>query len=608
MLDTLSYGHYQATNAYTDQSIAVGWASPDKADRRTTGLWYEGEAAVVLVRGYVLPGPGNDRRLETGTQAGEAHNWHPAHQVYDLYVRLGPACIEQLDGAFLVAIWDKEQQHLVLGTDKFGLQPLYYIEQDDGLVFASELKGLLQVPCVARELNLEALADFFSFSYILGDKTFVQGVQLLSPASILIYQDNKWSVASYWHLPYPDSYPSRPDAWYDELIYDAIAGAIDGMLEPDRRYGVALSGGLDTRWIASLLSQRRPDTMTMTFGIEGCDDVQFAARVAQQIGVEHIWIPLTPDAIVQQWDKAAYITDGAFNVLEANEFPLSQAQPSYVDISVGGFLGGQTFGYNLVDPQTIRLTKRSVLPYLYKRSRRRSLPDEDLAHVFGHETYSKLKQAAHQSLQDSLAGAPSDVPANIIDYFDFRHWERRFNFPGQLLKQAYIEARYPFCHRQIVNAALQLPPAQRRVERAYRRSFAKHFPSLDTIPWAATLLPPSSSLTVIAAHHALREIAERLPDTWLPYQIAGLRLKKRRYADYNKWFQGRLGQHVKSVLLGPDSNPLGLFNSAYLSELIEAQISGHRNVRNFIGLLLTFELWSRTFLGLSPPPDFADAL
>ena len=86
------------------------------------------------------------------------------------------------------------------------------------------------------------MADF-SFSYILGDKTFVQGVQLLSPASTLIYQDGKCSKDSYWHLLHPDSYPSRPDAWYDELVYNAIVSAINEMIEPDRRYGVALSGG-----------------------------------------------------------------------------------------------------------------------------------------------------------------------------------------------------------------------------------------------------------------------------------------------------------------------------------------------------------------------------
>lgn len=217
-------------------------------------------------------------------------------------MRLGPACIEQLDGVFLVAIWDKRHERLVLGTDRFGLQPLYYIAQDDGLAFASELKGLLQVPSVARELNEEAMADFFSLGYILGDKTFVQGVQLLSSASTLIYQDSKWSKERYWDFPFPDSYPSRPDAWYDELIYDAIAGAIDEMLEPGRRYALTLSGGLDTRWIAALLSQRRPDTLAMTFGLEGCDDVRLATRVAQQIGIEHVWISLMADAIIEQME------------------------------------------------------------------------------------------------------------------------------------------------------------------------------------------------------------------------------------------------------------------------------------------------------------------
>jgi asparagine synthase (glutamine-hydrolysing) len=463
----------------------------------------------------------------------------------------------------------------------------------------------LRVPTIGRNLNEAGLADFFSFGYLLGDKTFVQGVKLMPPASRFVYHGGVRSMHHYWNLEFPDSYLHRPDEWYDSLIHDSIADAIDQIVDSGRRYTIALSGGLDTRWIAALLSRRQPETVAMTFGQVGCDDVQFAARVAQQTGIRHVWIPLTEDAVTEQTEMAVHVTDGMFNVIHANEIVLSLAQPTYGDVSVGGFLGGELFGSG-VDPRTIFLPKRGILPYLYRKLRQSSLSDRELRRVFGDERYLRLKQLALQSLRDCVEDANSDIPVNMLDHFYLRQRQRRFTFMGQLLKQPYIDARYPFCHHRVVEAALQLPPAQRLVERAYRRSLARHFPSLDGIPWERTLLAVSTPLLTILPHYALRKTLERLPIGWLPSQLGGLHVQRRYFADYATWMQGNLGRYVKSVLLGPDSNPLQIFNSAYVGELVEAQVAGRRDLKNFIGLLLTFELWSRMFVGLVPVPSIAD--
>lgn len=603
MLQAVSYRHYRPCTLITGRAVALGAAVRDPQNPRLPPPWYEGDDAIVIVRGYVLPTQGTPHQEQHLPEIGTNGAWHPARYVHDRYVRAGASALEELDGTFQVSIWDKRHQRLILATDRFGLQPLYYARVRDGLVFATELKAVICNPEVKRNLDREAVADFFAYGFVLGDKSFVQDVRLLKPATILTYDHDTISERTYWQLTYPDAYPQRDDAWYDELIWNALTRTIKRMIEPERHYGVALSGGLDTRWIVALLHQAAPATLAMTFGVPECDDVRLARQVVQQLGVEHIRIELCAGDIIAQTGEIVHITDGMYNVLEAHEFPLSQAQPDYVDTSVGGFLGGQLFGYNLTSPRTALLTPRSTPGYVYQRYRAKSLPDGDFERLFGQVQWAELSAAARQSLQDTAARAPSDVPANIIDFIDFTEWERRYNFVGQLLKQDCLDARYPFSHRHVVEAALQLPPAQRRLERAYCRAFSRYFPSLSAIPWAATMLPPSAPPLKVALHHYLRTVTQRLPARWLPDRVGDLYLRKRQYCDYPQWMAGDLGQHIKSVLLAPDSDPFELFDRTYLNELVDAQINGRRDLRFALGLLLAFSLWSRAFAGQAPPHE-----
>ncbi|UCE48050.1 MAG: hypothetical protein JSW47_20935, partial [Phycisphaerales bacterium] len=117
-----------------------------------------------------------------------------------LYEARGEQFIHGLEGAFVLAIWNRSQRELIIANDRFGLYPLYYAHYDSKLVFAPEMKGILCDPDFRQELNMTALAEYMRFQHLLGDKTFFEGLNLLPNATLLRYntQTDHLAVEPYW--------------------------------------------------------------------------------------------------------------------------------------------------------------------------------------------------------------------------------------------------------------------------------------------------------------------------------------------------------------------------------------------------------------------------
>ncbi len=592
MLRTLAYERSVVTETAGSAFVTMGCAHLGQTGKHRNGAVYGSDKADVCFYGYLSTPSPAELKSKAGNRGG---GWEDsAHYVHDLYIDEGDSFIEQIDGNFVVAIYDKQQDILLLGNSRPGLLPIYYAESRHDLLFASEVKAILQDKNLPRHLNMASVADFFSFGCVLGIKTFFEEIRLLPPASILRYYKGEYSVKKYWDLVFPDSYPKRPDRWYQELISYVVSRAVERMIEPEQRYGVKLSGGMDSRWLAALLSQRCPSLSTFTFGPPDCDDVILAQQVAERLGTEHHWFPLEATYISEYGDKIVYIDDGMCNVFSAHAFPMSIQLWKYIDIGVGGLLGGVLFGH-YANPIVLMLRKSQTLEYFLKQMRP-SLSADNLRRLFGGRRYHEFEEMTRQSAKETLGGIRSDIPANIMDYHYFGDGQRRGTFMGQLLKTPYLDMRYPFCDRQVIEAALQLPPWQRCLEQAYCRSFSQAFPQLADIPWERTLLPPAARMPLLLSRMALKKVAHSHA-----FLFGRIVPKWEAYGDYDSWTRGPLRSFIESTLIGQDSNKLELFDGKYLQQLVEEHMEGKRNISQFLGLLLTFELWSKMFFQTSSP-------
>ena len=115
-----------------------------------------------------------------------------------LYQRHGTEFVTRLLGMFAFAIWDAPRRRLVLGRDRLGIKPLYYMEHEGRLVFASEIKALLQIRGVAREIDLGALESYLSLGYSGNTHSLFKGIRKLPPASMLVCENGGYRIETYW--------------------------------------------------------------------------------------------------------------------------------------------------------------------------------------------------------------------------------------------------------------------------------------------------------------------------------------------------------------------------------------------------------------------------
>jgi asparagine synthase (glutamine-hydrolysing) len=597
MLNALTYERAQTVETFCAPTVDLGCVHLGIGGEPAL---YESDVAVVGVYGYAVL-PSDALGGASGVVEGPVSQ---ARRVHDLYLACGPQFVQALDGTCLIVVWDKRQNRLAISNDRLGLRPLFYAVSDSEeaprFLFASEVKALLCDPLLPKTLDEVALAQFFTLGYLLENHTFFEAIKLLDPGSILTYQDGRWSIQSYWRLSFPNSYPRRSDAWYEELIYNALQASIGKMVRPDRRYGVTLSGGMDSRWMAALLTRLRPDTPAFTFGSDDAEDVSFAIQVATRLGMAHYRFPLSSTYIAEHGARIAYATDGMYNILNAHEFVMSVEMGRHVDVAIGGMLGDDLFG-RTVGPRELALKREDVPEYVLRKTSlsEAALPDAEMRRLFG-VRYDRMKDMAYSSYRVTFAEATSELAVNVRDYQNFRQSHRRRNYLGQIVKEPYIQVYHPFSDSVVLEAALQVPPGQRFLERAYRRTLCRYFPELADIEWPRMSVPPSASATAILGKQFFMRSAGKLMkvlgrDYWTWLQ------RRQRSMNYGEWLRGPLRGFVESMLLSESSDRVGLFCRAGLRQVVNAHLSGQRDFTAFMGSLLTFELWSRMFAPPGPP-------
>src|SRR5262245_59054814 len=145
------------------------------------------------------------RRLE-----GSGHKFRTdsdTETIVHLYEDEGPECFTHLNGMFAVAIWDANRRRLVLGRDRLGKKPLVFRHDPGRLLFASELKSLLEVRGLPRAIDPAAVDEYLTYQYIPHPNCIFRGFRKLPPGSYAIYQDNRLEVRPYW---LPDFTHERP--------------------------------------------------------------------------------------------------------------------------------------------------------------------------------------------------------------------------------------------------------------------------------------------------------------------------------------------------------------------------------------------------------------
>lgn len=594
MLDALAYGRATVTERFQANQVSLGCAHLGTGGQRAL---YDSPSATVVFFGYLT-----EPAIPPG--AGEADPASAARYIHDQYLKRDKAFLGELMGAFALALWDKRTQTLLLANDRLGMRPVYVAEHKGILLFASEVKALLQDSSFPRRLDPVAASEFFHFRYILGDRTFFEDIRLLPPASCLGWEDGNWRVASYWTPAYPDQLLRRPQKWYDQQIHGTLRAAVERMVRPNLLYGISLSSGIDSRWIAAILSEIRPDTRAFTFVGTGTPDIdlEIASKVAALTGLQHHRLALSPGFLAEHAERITYIADGMHSFVDSQEFPLSMEIGNHVDVAVGGFMGSGFFGQN---PIYHYLRAQDVYNLRRQHSRSFLPPSEVMEGVFGSRQYRDLVDAADRELRAVIEEAPTRRGFQITNYEGIRQRQRRFTFYAQLLKTPYVDMYHPIADNTLWELTMQFPPSQLVYKRALRRALGTYYPQLAALPW--------NSLTGTATVPVLSILASEIGSRTKRLAISTFGLAKNSQPvpcslDYANWLRGPLRSFTEDTLLSPEANATGLFNPDGLREVVRDHTEGRQDATVFLGLALTFALWTRMFYTPTTPHRPADML
>ncbi len=232
------------------------------------------------------------------------------------YEEYGAECVHRFNGQFAFAIWDSRARRLVIGRDRTGIRPVFYIEAAGALLFASEVKALLSHPDVKGELDPVSLEQVFTFWSPLRGRSAFRGIRELPPGHLLTYAGGRLTTRQYWDLSFPEEAATAdrfaPVAHYLERFESLLTDATRIRLRSDVPVGAYLSGGLDSSTIARLVNSHATGplaTFSIAFEDPQFDESEFQLRMARVLGTRHEVVRATHADIGRVFPEVVWHTE-----------------------------------------------------------------------------------------------------------------------------------------------------------------------------------------------------------------------------------------------------------------------------------------------------------
>ena len=319
----------------------------DLSDMASQPIHNEDQTIWVVLNGEIY----NFRDLRQTLE--KKHNFYTntdTEVIVHAYEEFGENFLQKLDGMFAFALWDMEKKTLLIARDRLGVKPLYYCVKSDKLLFASEIKSILQDADVQRKLNYDALCQFVTYAYTIDGQTMFNGISELLPGHKLIFsfRDKKIKIEKYWDLQLTEN--TRTEEENLRMLRPLLENAINKRRVSDAPLGALLSGGLDSSVMVALLaklSDKPVRTFTTGFGNE-LDEFDEAKIVAEHCGTDHKEIMIDYSELINNLPSILWHMEfpyGRPSIL--SNFMVSNAIKKYVTVAYTGEGSDELFGgYN----------------------------------------------------------------------------------------------------------------------------------------------------------------------------------------------------------------------------------------------------------------------
>jgi asparagine synthase (glutamine-hydrolysing) len=565
-------------------------------------LFNEDNSVVVVFNGEIY----NFQTLMVELQAlGHTFRTHcDTEVIVHAWEQWGEACVARLRGMFAFTIWDRNQQILFMARDRLGIKPMHYAFLPDGmLAFGSELKTLLCLPNLSREIDPRAVEDYFAYGYVPEPRTIFTSALKLEPGHTLTLKvgQNAPPPKKYWDVPFTPHAPMRDQEMEEELVV-RLREAVSSHMIADVPLGAFLSGGVDSSAIVAMmagLSKEAVNTCSIGFNDTSFDESVYAQQVADQYKTNH------QREIVDTDDYG--LIDTLANLYD-EPYADSSAIPTYrvcelarkrVTVALSGDGGDENFaGYRRhrfamgeervrsMMPLTLRkplfgllgkaYPKADWAPQMFRAKTTFEALARDLVEGYFHGVSIQADRVRDSLFSDQFrtrlqgyraievmrghaARAPTDDPLSVIQYIDMKTY-----LPGDILTKVdrasmahALEVRVPLLDHQFVE-------------------------------WVSGL-PSSSKLRNGEGKHVFKKALK-------PYLSDDILYRKKMgfSIPLGSWLRGPLRESMSRAVLNPVLLATGIFNVSYLKQMIDQHQSGARDHTVSLWSVLMFEAFLRS--------------
>lgn len=618
MLDALSSRGPDDAGIFVNQDVVIG----------------QKRLSIIDLEGGHQPIPNEDRTVWIVCN-GEVYNYkeirsqliNKGHQfstqsdsevILHLYEEKGEDCLGDLRGMFAFAIWDQKRRVLFVARDHLGQKPLYYVNNENGFFFASEIKGLLALNPAWAEVDPEALDQYFTLRIIAPPRSMFKSIKKLPPAHKLQFTfDSGLNIERYWDLNYEPKITGSENELVDQLE-EKLIEAIRLHTVSDVPIGAFLSGGMDSTLVVSMLkkhvTQEPIKTFTMGLPYGNYNEAPFAKMVAERYGTDHheeIVVPSLTDTL----PDLVGCLDEPSDPLSVCAYLISKIASQHVKVVLGGDGGDELFGgydryygYQYADqyaliPKPIR--KYLIGPMLglvpdggwYKSKAHQLKWLHALSFLQGSKRYSRSLSYFYfgKEWRDSLYGESMQDAVKLFE-------------PEEAIWQPFEQAKAvnPVDKMLCADSYVRLPdhPVMISDRMTMASSLELRSPLMDhKVAEFAAQLPLSSKVR----GRNLRIIQKQLLTRYLPQDV--LERPKQGFSsalpymladEYKKLFQ----VFLRDSLLAKDD----YLQQPAINELLAQHISAKKDNGNRLWLLLNSEVWYRMYIKQQAKSELYDAI
>lgn len=528
-----------------------------------------------------------------GDICGLSTNAVTASFLADIYKSHGTGGLCNLNGNYVIAVSDKTSNKIYLINDRYGFKKCYYWQNKNKLIFSQDYSSICNHPEFKGEEDEQSLADFLYLGFVLDDRTFHQEVKLLPAGSILSFETGQLSIEKYWDYSFsPADNKHADEEEYLEEFLKRLQGSLNKRINGRKEIILPLSGGLDSRAIAGMISEYGYDgtVESFSYGNKHCYDVVYGEKIARTLGYNHTFLPINTDYLARYAEKFVALTDGTIDCLNSHMMLFHDIFQKSKSFNVfTGFLGDVLTGTNF-NQKWQEFDEDQIIMQTFE------IPNEHLEglkNYLNRDIYERIIENTIPAIKKLFNKINHDDLFYKAHYLTLSQRQRRYVTFNIFCYEPLGTVLSPFTDNDFIDFVLQLPREYLMEQSLYRKMFIKYFPKVASVPWSKSGLPLNASW-IRKGFHWRRERLNKNP---LVQATIGRKYSRMNDSYLNTNEAIRTGSKDFIIRHISDNSFLSeYFDMNRVHQMLDDHMSGKNNEYRKITALLTLSVWHKLFV------------